>query len=78
MPVPILCPGFDKNKKMPQMGHFTLLADGEGFEPPDELPRQRFSRPSHSTTLPTIRNSQCQPAPQTQYYSIFFQNATIN
>ncbi len=54
MPVPILCPGFDKNKKMPQMGHFTLLADGEGFEPPDELPRQRFSRPSHSTALPTI------------------------
>ena len=33
-----------------------MLADGEGFEPPDELPRQRFSRPSHSTALPTIQN----------------------
>ena len=32
------------------------MADGEGFEPPDELPRQRFSRPSHSTALPTIQN----------------------
>lgn len=31
-----------------------LVADGEGFEPPVELPPQRFSRPSHSTALPTI------------------------
>ena len=37
-------------------GCSILLADGEGFEPPDELPRQRFSRPSHSTALPTILN----------------------
>ena len=41
---------------MSQPGHFPLVADGEGFEPPDELPRQRFSRPSHSTALPTILN----------------------
>ena len=32
------------------------MADGEGFEPPDGLPHQRFSRPSHSTALPTILN----------------------
>ena len=32
------------------------MADGEGFEPPVELPPQRFSRPPHSTALPTIRN----------------------
>ena len=37
-------------------GHLIFMADGEGFEPPDELPRQRFSRPSHSTALPTILN----------------------
>ena len=38
------------------MGCFIFLADGEGFEPPDGLPHQRFSRPPHSTALPTIRN----------------------
>ena len=32
------------------------MADGEGFEPPVELPPQRFSRPPHSTALPTILN----------------------
>ena len=31
------------------------LAESEGFEPPDGLTRQRFSRPPHSTTLPTLR-----------------------
>ena len=34
-----------------------ILADGEGFEPPVELPPQRFSRPPHSTALPPILNS---------------------
>ena len=33
-----------------------LVADGEGFEPPVELPPQRFSRPSQSTALPPILN----------------------
>ena len=33
-----------------------FMADGEGFEPPEALRLQRFSRPSHSTTLPPIRN----------------------
>ena len=47
---------FQHKQKMPPMGHFLFVADGEGFEPPDELPRQRFSRPSHSTALPTILN----------------------
>ncbi len=28
-----------------------VLADGEGFEPPDELPRRRFSKPVPSTRL---------------------------
>ena len=41
---------------MPAWGIFLLLADGEGFEPPDGLPHQRFSRPPHSTALPTILN----------------------
>ena len=35
-------------------GCLIFMADGERFEPPDELPRQRFSRPSPSTALPTI------------------------
>lgn len=30
------------------------MADGEGFEPPVELPPRRFSRPLHSTALPPI------------------------
>ena len=37
-------------------GHLIFVADGEGFEPPDGLPHQRFSRPPHSTALPTILN----------------------
>ena len=37
-------------------GCLIFMADGEGFEPPVELPPQRFSRPPHSTALPTIRN----------------------
>ena len=39
-----------------QAKSISCLADGEGFEPPEELPLQRFSRPSHSTALPPIRN----------------------
>ena len=35
---------------------FVGMADGEGFEPPVELPPQRFSRPSQSTALPPILN----------------------
>ncbi len=46
---------FNTIKKRPN-GRFFIVADGEGFEPPDELPHQRFSRPSHSTALPTILN----------------------
>ena len=47
---------FDGNKNTPARGVVLLLADGEGFEPPVESPPQRFSRPPHSTALPTIRN----------------------
>ncbi len=56
---------YNKNK-MVINDHLIFMADGEGFEPPDELPRQRFSRPSHSTALPTIRN--CNGL----YYILFF------
>ena len=38
------------------LGRVYFLADGEGFEPPVELPPQRFSRPSQSTALPPILN----------------------
>ena len=31
------------------------MAEGEGFEPPEPLLVQRFSRPPHSTTLPPFR-----------------------
>ncbi len=44
------------NKKYPARGYFLFLADGEGFEPPEDLRPQRFSRPPHSTALPPIRN----------------------
>ena len=32
------------------------MAEGEGFEPPNELPRCRFSRPVLSTTQPPLLN----------------------
>ncbi len=41
------------------------MADGEGFEPPVELPPQRFSRPSQSTALPPILNFIIPPVFQT-------------
>src|SRR5262245_20879696 len=34
---------------------FQLLAEEEGFEPPCESPRKRFSRPPVSTTHPFLR-----------------------
>ena len=43
-------------KKRQKQGEKEHLADGEGFEPPVELPPQRFSRPSQSTALPPILN----------------------
>ena len=48
-------PPIHKIKNAP-LGVFYFMADGEGFEPPVELPPQRFSRPSQSTALPPIRN----------------------
>ena len=32
-----------------------MLAEEEGFEPPERSHAQRFSRPPHSTTLPLLR-----------------------
>ena len=32
-----------------------IVAEGEGFEPPVELPLQRFSRPPPSTARPSLR-----------------------
>ena len=48
-------PPIHKIKNAP-LGRVYFLADGEGFEPPVELPPQRFSRPSQSTALPPILN----------------------
>ena len=31
-----------------------LVAEREGFEPPEDSRLQRFSRPPHSTTLPSL------------------------
>ena len=33
------------------------MAEGEGFEPPEGLHPQRFSRPPQSTALPPLRRS---------------------
>ena len=38
------------------------LAEGEGFEPPEALPPQRFSRPPQSTTLPSLLNLRIDPS----------------
>ena len=35
--------------------YLSLSAEREGFEPSVQLPIQRFSRPSHSTTLASLR-----------------------
>src|SRR3990167_9470654 len=35
------------------------LAEEEGFEPPEPLRAQRFSRPPHSTALPLLRSDRC-------------------
>ena len=32
------------------------FAEKEGFEPPVPVTVQRFSRPPHSTTLPSLQN----------------------
>ncbi len=32
-----------------------MVAEGEGFEPPETLRPQRFSRPPQSSTLPSLR-----------------------
>ena len=32
----------------------NCFAEKEGFEPPDRINGQRFSRPPHSTTLPFL------------------------
>ena len=54
-------------------GCLIFVADGEGFEPPDGLPRQRFSRPPHSTALPTILNFLC-----LAYSILIFSKTQIN
>ena len=56
-------------------GCLIFMADGEGFEPPVELPPQRFSRPPHSTALPTILNFQIfPPVFQTEWNMCRFSN----
>ena len=34
-----------------------LVAEEEGFEPPEDFHPQRFSRPPHSTALPLLRRA---------------------
>ena len=38
------------------------MAEGEGFEPPEGLTPQRFSRPPQSTALPTLRRKDTKKA----------------
>ena len=37
----------------------SIVAEEEGFEPPEPFRAQRFSRPPHSTTLPLLRRKRC-------------------
>lgn len=41
----------------------SRLAEGEGFEPPEGVNLQRFSRPPQSTALPPLRAEQTAPSP---------------
>ncbi len=41
-------------KKKSAKGGQAAVAEREGFEPPDRVNGQRFSRPPHSTTLPSL------------------------
>src|SRR3990167_10261097 len=43
----------------PRTSCMQVLAEEEGFEPPEPLRAQRFSRPPHSTTLPLLRSVRC-------------------
>ena len=52
------------NQKLPStyiaLGSFRSdinMAEGEGFEPPEDVNPQRFSRPPRSTALPSFRNT---------------------
>jgi hypothetical protein len=51
------------------------MAERQGFEPWVELPPQRFSRPSHSTTLAPLRNNYYN---QTVYINENFQDPSLN
>lgn len=42
-----------------KMGNSEVMAEREGFEPPNRLPRCRFSKPVHSTALPSLRIESC-------------------
>jgi hypothetical protein len=44
----------DKKVKSLKSQAFYVTAEGEGFEPPDPAKDQRFSRPPHSTALPSL------------------------
>ena len=45
-----------QNKKNRPKGGFIILAEREGFEPPEPSRAQRFSRPPQSSTLPPLRD----------------------
>ena len=40
---------------LPVINKLVVMAEGEGFEPPETLRPQWFSRPSQSSTLPSLR-----------------------
>jgi len=44
----------------------SFPAEREGFEPSNELPRCRFSRPVHSAALPPLREAGDGPAPRVE------------
>ena len=43
--------------------HQAFVAEVEGFEPPDPVKGLRFSRPTHSTTLPNLLRNQNDTVP---------------
>ncbi len=51
-----LRPSAPKADTLTGLRYAPSIAEKEGFEPPVPVTVQRFSRPPHSTTLPSLQN----------------------
>lgn len=49
------------------------MAEGEGFEPPEDFRLRRFSKPVPSTTRPSFPRQFLKPPPNLQEYRLQFE-----